>query len=291
MILSVLLPVYNAEKYVTDSIKSVLDQTFKDFELIIINDGSVDRSLELIKEFRDDRIVIIDQENRGLAKTLNRGLALSKGKYIARMDADDICMPHRFSEQIKYLEKKSDVGLLGAAVEVIDDNGKHLWYNPPLIGHDVLTKVMLTLGNPIKHPSVMFRKEIALRCGGYNEDIGKYFEDYMLWHLMSMQCKIDNIPKVLLKYRVTPSSIISTLKGQLLDDFVLKIIKKGVFDKNDKIEWTNILNSIKKSSNSEDRSYNSSTRGVYHKFIDLGYHILGDSMIKVLANLKKIKYL
>jgi len=291
MILSVLLPVYNAEKYVTDSIKSVLDQTFKDFELIIINDGSVDRSLELIKEFRDDRIVIIDQENRGLAKTLNRGLALSKGKYIARMDADDICMPHRFSEQIKYLEKKSDVGLLGAAVEVIDDNGQHLWYNPPLIGHDVLTKVMLTLGNPIKHPSVMFRKEIALRCGGYNEDIGKYFEDYMLWHLMSMQCKIDNIPKVLLKYRVTPSSIISTLKGQLLDDFVLKIIKKGVFDKNDKIEWTNILNSIKKSSNSEDRSYNSSTRGVYHKFIDLGYHILGDSMIKVLANLKKIKYL
>ncbi|REC49609.1 glycosyltransferase [Chryseobacterium pennipullorum] len=288
--ISVILPVYNAEKYVSEAIQSVLDQTYKDFELIILNDGSTDRSLEIINSFKDERIVLVDQANAGLAKTLNRGLALAKGEYIARMDADDICLPNRFKEQINYLVRHPEVGLLGTAIELIDDEGKHLLYNPPLVGHEVLTAAMMTRGNPMKHPSVMFRKEIAVQCGGYNEDIGKYFEDYMLWRLMSTQCKIDNLPKILLQYRLTPTSIVSTMKNKELDEFVQYVIKKGEFNAEDKKQWLQVLDNMAKNKNIEDRNTNTVHRDFYNKCLDIGYIFMGDFLIRIVSNLKKIKY-
>lgn len=291
MILSVLLPVYNAEKYVFDAIESVLNQTYKDFEFIIINDGSTDRSLEIIKSFDDSRILLIDQKNAGLAKTLNRGLHLARGKYIARMDADDICMRSRFEEQINYLTVHPEIGLLGTAVELINEKGEHLYYDSPLITHKILTNVMINQGNPIKHPTVMFKKDIAVSCGGYNEAIGKYFEDYMLWHLMSMRCKVDNLPKILLKYRLTSTSIISTMKSKELDDFVLYVIRKGGFDLQDKKQWDEILNSSTGEKRIlEDRNAQTPGRRLYCKFTDLLYKYIGDSSIKLMSSVKRVKY-
>ena len=120
-LISVLLPVFNAEKYLYDSIKSVLEQTFQDFELIIVNDGSTDNSLEVIKKFTDQRIVLIDQPNKGLAAALNAGAAFCKGVFIARMDADDICSIDRFQKQADYLTRNPQVSVVSSAVIYIDE--------------------------------------------------------------------------------------------------------------------------------------------------------------------------
>ena len=104
-LISVILPVYNCEKYIRDSIQSILDQVFNDFELIIINDGSTDNTFGIIKSFSDDRIILVNQVNHGLTFSLNVGLSLAKGKYIARMDADDISLPDRFKKQVNFLSE------------------------------------------------------------------------------------------------------------------------------------------------------------------------------------------
>src|SRR4051812_15533497 len=116
--ISVLLPVYNAEPYLKEAIDSVLQQTFADFELIIINDGSKDRSADIIKSYTDKRILFIDQENIGLSATLNKGIALARGEYIARQDNDDISRPERFRKQVTYLDAHPRTMLLGTAAEI-----------------------------------------------------------------------------------------------------------------------------------------------------------------------------
>ena len=121
-LISVVMSVYNGEKYLKRSIDSILNQTFKDFEFIIINDGSTDKSLEIIKSYDDDRIVLIDQENKGLTKSLNIGIKTASGKYIARQDADDVSLPDRLKKQVDFLEVREDVVLLGCrAYEVIGE--------------------------------------------------------------------------------------------------------------------------------------------------------------------------
>jgi len=286
MKLSVVLPVYNAEKFVAKAIQSVLDQTYKDFELIIINDGSKDSSLEIIQSFKDPRIRVIDQENQGLAKTLNIGLGLAKGDYIARMDADDICLKHRFQEQITYLKKHPDIGLLGTAVEIIDENDKHLSYHAPYIGHDKLVQFMNEKGNPFKHPTVMFKREIALRCGGFNEQIGKYFEDYFLWNLIAEKAKVENLPKVLLKYRMSSGSIMSSLKSKELDQLVLEVIKKKEFTIEDKNEMNHIFEKIKANEIKVQRKSGRFGLKIYKFALNALYPIIGDIAIGLVSKIK-----
>src|SRR5688500_9607984 len=120
-IISVVLPVYNSENYIKEAIDSILNQTFKDFELIIINDGSVDRSAEVIQAIKDSRIVYVDQQNSGLAATLNRGIQMARGKYIARQDNDDISIPERLDMQVNFMENNPGVALLGTCAEIIDE--------------------------------------------------------------------------------------------------------------------------------------------------------------------------
>src|SRR5690348_7082970 len=111
---TVLMPVYNSEKYIWAAIHSVINQTWNDFELLIVNDGSTDGTQEIIKSFADDRIVLINQENGGVAKALNKGLMHAKGDYIARFDADDICFPDRLEEQVNFLDKHEDYVVVGS---------------------------------------------------------------------------------------------------------------------------------------------------------------------------------
>ena len=107
------MPVYNGEKYLQEAIESILNQTFKDFEFIIINDGSTDKTLEIIKSFTDPRIKLITQENRGIIYSLNKGITESRGKYIARMDADDISLPERLEKEYRFLEQNPNYGIVG----------------------------------------------------------------------------------------------------------------------------------------------------------------------------------
>ncbi len=123
MKLSVIMPVYNGQDFVSKAIESILGQTFSDFEFIIINDGSTDRTLKILESYqkKDKRIVLLNQENKGIAKSLNRGIAKAKGDYIARQDADDISFPDRLRNQVEFLDNNKDVGFLGCSCEMIDE--------------------------------------------------------------------------------------------------------------------------------------------------------------------------
>lgn len=203
---TVLMPVYNAEKFLPEAIKSVLAQTYTDFELLIINDGSTDRSREIILSFCDPRIRLIDNEkNMRLVFSLNKGLQLAKGKYIARQDADDIASPKRLKKQIEYLEKNPQIVLLGSWAEIIDERGKliSVWKRPT--GHCSIVWRLL-FNNCLVHSSVMFPRDNVLKVGGYNSST-VYGQDYDLWVRLSKVGKIKQLPEVLLKHRVSSESI------------------------------------------------------------------------------------
>ena len=200
--ISVLMPVYNAEEYVADAISSILEQTFSDFEFIIINDGSRDKTAAIVKSFKDERIKFIDNpKNQGLIVVLNQGLDLCRGEYIARMDADDISYPERFAKQIDFLDNHLDVGLLGTAGENFgDNNDRH--YQPEDV--DVID---LLRGVCFYHPSVMIRRSVLIDNGlKYNKN---YYlvEDYELWARMLKVCRLCNLNEILIKYRVHAKSV------------------------------------------------------------------------------------
>jgi len=151
-LISVVLSVYNAEKYLVEAIKSILNQTFKDFEFIIINDGSTDKSLEIIESYQkeDERIILISRENKGLIASLNEGIEKAKGKYIVRMDADDISLSTRFEEQVKIMEENQNIGLCGTSVIVFGNNIKNdVW---KLSKDDKTIKTELLFSSPLFHP-------------------------------------------------------------------------------------------------------------------------------------------
>jgi|TARA_B100001964_G_C14230276_1_gene599677 glycosyltransferase involved in cell wall biosynthesis len=196
--ISVILPVYNGEKYLAEAIESILAQTFRHFELIIVDDGSTDRSLEIIEGHSDKRIhVIRNSENLGITKSLNIGLKKGKGEYVARHDADDVSLPNRLEEQLKYLEANLEVGVVGTNVYNIREDGT-------VVGSSSLdlepTFEKLLKGNRIVHGSVMMRKHVLEEHNYYNEDFG-CSQDYELWLRISKGYLIKNIKNPLYKLR------------------------------------------------------------------------------------------
>ena len=203
-LISVLLPVYNAELFLKEAIDSVLDQTYANFELIIINDGSVDGSENIIFSFDDKRIRYVkNDENLGITKTLNKGISLAQGKYIARMDADDICLPCRLMKQFLFLEQHQDIGLCGTWIDTINERneitGKVINQTKP-----EFIKIHLLFSTPIAHPSVFARAEL-LKENLYDDVL--FAEDYDLWCRLSTKSKLANIPEFLLYYRWHNSNI------------------------------------------------------------------------------------
>ncbi len=197
------MSVYNGEKYVAEAINSIINQTFKDFEFIIIDDGSTDNSLIIVKTLSllDERIRIIENYgNIGLAKSLNRGISLSRGKYIARMDADDISLPDRFEKQIAFLDNNPEIFALGGSVVYIDDEGRLGKLSAyPLRPQQV--KWLLFFGHHLAHPTSMFRRELFLRTEiKYNENL-KTTQDFDIWVQIAERFAIANLPDVLLYYR------------------------------------------------------------------------------------------
>ncbi|MGA1870993.1 MAG: glycosyltransferase family 2 protein [bacterium] len=204
--MTVLMSIYNAEKYVRESIDSILKQTLPDFEFLIINDGSVDRTEEILYTYDDPRIRIINNErNIGLTKSLNKGLQLARGEYIARMDAGDISHQDRLFYQYKFLQENTQFGLVGTSFYRISDSGNIM--NKVIAGSDShQLKNALLKNNCICHGASMFRKDICIKVGGYNERL-KFAQDYDLFSKIAMVSKISNLERILYKWRFSFSSL------------------------------------------------------------------------------------
>lgn len=195
---TVLLPVYNAAPYLRECMDSVLTQTYADFELLVINDGSTDGSEEIILSYTDPRIRYVKNEsNLKLIATLNKGIDMAAGKYIARMDSDDVCLPERFEKQVNFMEAHGMVGVCGTWVKTL---GLEKDYEVKFRqGHDEI-KFQLFFSNYLHHPTVMLRKSVL---DHYQIKYGNYLhiEDYEMWVRMSRVCNIEILPQVLLLYR------------------------------------------------------------------------------------------
>lgn len=195
------MSVYNQEDYLHDSINSILNQTFRDFDFLIINDGSTDKSVEIIESFSDKRIRFINNsKNIGLISSLNIGLSESlDAKYIARMDSDDIAYPTRLEEQLKILDDHTQIGLLGTGVKYFGDNLKSYLKYPPVSHRNLVANLICQ--NPFYHPTMMIRNRVLIENGlHYSTEFPKY-DDYALWIDMIGTCEFANIQKVLLNYR------------------------------------------------------------------------------------------
>jgi len=205
---SVILPVYNCEKYLQYAIESILDQTFKDFELLILDDGSTDKSSEIAKKYaaKDNRIRYFYHSNMGLAKTLNKGLKLARGVYIARQDADDISHPERLEKQVKYLDGHPEIALVGTSMYQIDEKGKKLYFYKFPTSHNKIIKLLEKGENPFPHTSIMIRKSVINMIGGYRE-LFKKAQDYDLYLRVCERFKVASIPEPLVQVRFHEESI------------------------------------------------------------------------------------
>lgn len=203
--LSVAMSAFNAERFLGEAIESVLAQTFTDFEFLILDDGSRDSTRAIIEHHaaRDSRIRPIIRENRGLIASLNQLLGEARAPLVARMDADDVCLPQRFARQMEFLASHPDHGVLGTWCEDIDANGRP-WpvataYRQPVDHEGFLQAV--PLDRPLLcHPSVIFRRDLVLAVGGYHAAF-RHCEDLDLWLRLASATRIASLPEQLIKYR------------------------------------------------------------------------------------------
>jgi glycosyltransferase involved in cell wall biosynthesis len=198
------MPVYNAEPYIKSAIESILTQSFNDFEFLIYNDGSTDKTHDIITSFNDKRIVYKNiEKNAGYLNLLNDGLAVAKGRYIARMDSDDIAFPKRFEEQFKYLEENPEVGICGSWIEFIGEQSGVI--ERPVSFEEI--QYGLFFGCPLTHPTIMMRTDMIQKYQLTYKPEYYYAEDHYFLAEASMHFKITNLPLVLLKYRIHSTQI------------------------------------------------------------------------------------
>jgi len=209
-LVSVLMSVYNGLAYLEQAVESILRQSFDDFEFIIVNDGSTEPVSEFLSRIRDPRIVLVNQENMGLTRSLNKGICLARGEYLARMDADDVSLPQRLERQVEVMEANPCLDLVAAHYEVIDDKGR-VCDRKVLIQDPVYRLWRLQFHNVYGHGTVLLRKNSIVAAGGYDETYA-VAQDYELWSRLS---KLDNthvIPEVLYQYRSVDQSPQSSIR-------------------------------------------------------------------------------
>jgi len=200
------MPVYNAAKYIREAIASVLDQTFTDFELLIINDGSTDDTLGIINSFDDARVTVISQKNKGVAAALNKGLKYARADYVARFDADDICYPNRLQVQYDFMMAHPEYSIIGSEADYIDTHGEFL-FTHQLAGYSYNDLKQLDFKVcPMIHSCVLYKKDVVLDAGGYNEH-AYTFEDHFLWASILKTHKACNLQQALIKVRLNPESV------------------------------------------------------------------------------------
>jgi len=230
-LVTVLLSVYNGERFLRESVESILGQTFTDFEFLIVDDASTDSTALILTEYagRESRIRLVHNPgNLGLTRSLNRGLALAAGKYVARQDADDVSLPERLQRQVEFLEEHEDIAVLGTCLEIIDEEGKLLATRRLATESDEIEAELLLKNNALLHTSVAIRKSALLETGGYDERI-QFAQDYELWWRVSKKWKLANLPEVLVKWRESSQRISSVHRRQQLNSMFetsLKIVSE-----------------------------------------------------------------
>ena len=205
---SVCMPVYNTERYVAEAVESILAQTFGDFELIIIDDGSTDGSRAILERYakQDDRIRLISRPNTGIGGARNEALGMAKGELIAVMDSDDVALPERFEVQVAYLREHPEVVCLGSVVQCIDEAGRFLFEANPAMDHEAIQEEALRGCCPLAQCSMMMRREAVLAVKGYDPELSPA-EDLDLVLRLGERGKLVNLPQVLQKYRWHDQSI------------------------------------------------------------------------------------
>ncbi len=207
--ISVVMPVYNGEKYLREAVQSILNQAFGDFELLICDDGSTDGSRVIAEEFAraDARVRLAGGKHVGLEETLNLGIQQARGEYIARMDADDVALPDRFAKQVEFLESHPDVIVVGGQVVAIDEAGKvlNVW-SMPREHREIDDNHIYARNIAVVHPTVMMRRAAVLKAGGYRVVAKNCVEDIDLWLRLAEAGRLANLPDVILKYRQTSTS-------------------------------------------------------------------------------------
>lgn len=248
---SIVMPVYNGEKYIKESVESILCQTYTNFELIIINDGSTDNTASLIENYNDNRIKIINNKH-DFIDSLNLGITHAQGKYIARMDADDIMLSNRIEKQYNYMEENLDIDICGTWMEIFGNNNGTI--SKIKTSHRELLLASIW-GNPLYHPTVMMKKELRDKFGqkkGIYQMYDKkyiYAEDYKLWvELIEMGFKFANIPEVLLKYRSSDTQITKVKSAEsfrisfkIQNEYLEYVMQLIVDENNDYYEFINSL--------------------------------------------------
>lgn len=224
--ISVIMPVYNGEKYLREAIDSILNQTYEGFEFIIINDCSTDLTEEIIKSYNDSRIIYIKNEkNLGVALSLNKGLDLAQGEYIARMDADDISLPERFAEQVSFLREHPSVAVCGTVTALFGAKNASSTYT--VFGKENI-KIELLFSSCLAHPAVMMRRDVIKKEHYRYDNFYDKIEDYELWTRINEKYDMDNIDKVLFKYRIHEDQVTQNYTEKHIKK--LKLVKKRQLD-------------------------------------------------------------
>ena len=203
---SVVMSVHNGEAYLAPAIESILAQTYRDFELVVIDDGSSDTTPEIIHQYTSDaRVRVITQENAGLVAALNRGVSAARSELLARMDADDLSLPERLERQVAFLDAHPEVALVGSCYRTIDEKGRALTeFIAPSLNHDLCRKLYIC--NPFPHGGIMMRRVAFERAGRYRACYTTT-EDYDLWRRMVGRAHIANLPQILYVYRINTQGI------------------------------------------------------------------------------------
>lgn len=242
---SVLMGVYNGEKYLREAIDSILNQIFKDFEFLIIDDGSTDNSSNILKSYIDPRIILFKQNNSGCYKALNLGLKYAKGKYIAILDSDDISHNERLEKQFEYLENHKECVCCSTDTNIIDEEGNHIYTVRNNLSKKELSK-QLPEKNPFTHSSLMIRKNIMLDLGGYPSV--KHGGDVLALIDLQKYGELHILNKTLCYYRIRQGSVDSNMSRILIKkllEFRIDYFNNGKLNKEIYLETEKIRNSIR----------------------------------------------
>jgi glycosyltransferase involved in cell wall biosynthesis len=226
------MTVKNGFPYLEETINSVLNSSYQDFEFIILDDGSTDGTAEYLLTLKQEHIKVFLQSNTGVAKAKNRAISFSEGEFIAIIDADDICAVQRLENQVAFLKENSEYSLVGGFVDIIDKDGSYLYTEgKPITDADI--RQHQEDRNPWTHSSVMFTRKAFNQVGGYYEPVKQYVVDYVLLYQLSRFGKVHQLPEVVVSYRIVPTALSAKANSKEFDEICMRAVKTGSMNKAD----------------------------------------------------------